>query len=204
MAHPGTVTSKTRPEPAAVLKKIRHDLPARRYAHCLGTAELAARLAPQARVDPQRAFLAGLLHDCARALDRNRLQAILQAYRGKYFDPATRRHPPLWHDPASVYLAIHDYGVRDPGILRAIARHSTGGPDMRPLDKLVFVADYCESGRTHPDAARIRKLAATAATAASKLAYLRARGEILHPRALALELSLRENARAKAPRNREV
>ena len=63
---------------------------------------------------------------------------------------------------------------------------------MHPLDKLIYVADYCEVLRTHTPAVRIRALAfknleaAVSAVARAKLVYLRSRGLAAHPDSLAL------------------
>jgi HD superfamily phosphohydrolase YqeK len=89
-------------------------------------------------------------------------------------------------------LAYRRYGVRDTGILSALALHPTGAPGMRLLDKILFVADYAEPLRAFAAAARLRRLAAknldaaVAAAARSKAAYLLSRGAVLHPRSRAL------------------
>ena len=177
---------------AGIKRKLRILLSARRYAHSLSTARLATELAPAVGVACPRAYLAGLLHDCARDLDHSRLKRLLAAYHGRYLDAGIRAEPKLWHNPVAAYLVFHKFGVRDPGILRAIARHSIGGPGMHPLDKLIYVADYCEVLRTHTAARGIRALAfkdldgAVSAVARAKLAYLQSRGLSVHPDSLAL------------------
>jgi len=177
---------------SGIKRKLRTLLSGRRYAHSLSTARLAVELAPAVGVACPRAYLAGLLHDCARDLDHSRLKSLLAAYHGRYLDAGIRAEPKLWHNPAAAYLAFHKFRVKDPGVLRAIARHSIGGPGMHPLDKLIYVADYCEVLRTHTPAVRIRALAfknleaAVSAVARAKLAYLRSRGLAAHPDSLAL------------------
>jgi predicted HD superfamily hydrolase involved in NAD metabolism len=155
-------------------------------------ARLAERLGRVWGVNPERAFAAGLLHDCARGLTLEQQRTLLRGYRGKTWDRATRDLPALWHGPAGALLARRQYGVRDTGILRAVALHSTGAPDMGTLDKILFVADYAEPRRRFAAAAALRHLAlknleqAVAATARGKYAYLRAQGARVHPRSQAL------------------
>ena len=57
-------------------------------------------------------------------------------------------------------MAEHEYGVEDPDILSAIRWHTTGHPDMTPLEKIIFVADYIEPNRQQaPHLKTIRHLA---------------------------------------------
>lgn len=187
------------PDLAAVKRRLRALLDPARYAHVLAVADLAAALAVAAGVSPRRAALAALLHDCARSLPPQRLLAILRKYHGRYADAAVRKNPGLWHDPAAAFLARRAFRVRDPGVLRAVARHSTGGARMQPLEKILYVADYSEPRRRLKGLARIRKLAfqdldaAWQAVAAAKTSWLRRQGVALHPRSLAMlrELGLR-------------
>ncbi len=175
------------------LKKL---LPERRYRHSLAVAHWARTLAHRHQGHGQHAFLAGLLHDCARALSPEKLKVLLKAYRGKYFDRATRANPALWHNPAGVILARRDYKIRHPFILRAIALHSTGDRHMRLLDKIIYVADFSEPGRTFTEAQAVRTVAAqdldraVGLTVKYKMDYLLSEGKTLHPRSLALARGL--------------
>jgi len=179
-----------------LVKKIKQALPPKRLAHSLAVAALAESLARRWDVDPERAFVAGLLHDCARGLPLEAQRTLLRTYRGCIWDKVTRELPPLWHAPAGAVLARRCYGVRDTGILRAMALHSTGAPGMRTLDKILFVADYIEPGRKFPGVAALRRLAAVdlegavAATVRGKSAYLKARGAVVHPFSQALLAAL--------------
>ncbi len=158
----------------------------------MSVAKLARVWALRWGVHPERAFVAGLLHDCARGLTWEQQRELLRMYRGRYFSAATRACPALWHNPAGVYLAQHTYGVRDSGILRAIALHSTGAPNMTRLDQIIFVADYCEPLRAYPGTSKIRDLgardlsAAVRAVALAKAAYVHKQGAVLHLSAQAL------------------
>lgn len=186
-----------RPNPEAIRVWLARNLDARRLAHVLSVAEFASELAAAHGVSPERAALAGLLHDCARSLPPTRLAAIIQRYHGRYLDAGIRAQPALWHNPAAVYLAVHRFRVLDPGILRAIGRHSTGAPGMTRLDRVLFVADYCEPLRGFAAAAGLRRLArrdleaAFRKAVAGKLAELRRRGLRPHPWALALAAEIR-------------
>lgn len=49
-----------------ILKWLKDNLNEERYIHTLGTAECARELAKKYRLDSEKAYLAGLLHDCAK------------------------------------------------------------------------------------------------------------------------------------------
>lgn len=131
-----------------------------RVAHCLRTAGLAQLLAPTWLVDPDKARLAGLLHDWGRGLSAAELLAEA-ARRHLPISAAARLRPvALLHAPVGAAL-LAEKGMEDLEILRAVALHTVGAAGMSRLEALVFVADYAEPGRTHPQATIVRRLART-------------------------------------------
>ena len=49
--------------------------------------------------------------------------------------------------------------MKDYDILKAIESHTTGRPDMSLLEKIIYIADYLEPGRTElPNMADVRSL----------------------------------------------
>lgn len=175
---------------------LKKNLSQLRYRHCVGVAQWAQTLAAEHHINSQQAYLAGLLHDCARTLHPDNLYETLRGYRGKYFDEATKANPSLWHNPGGLMLAKRDYAITNPYILRAIALHSTGAVGMRPLDKIIYVADYSEPHRAFSHAKLIRQAAlqdldqAVYLTVKYKVAYLQKAKKAIHPRTIALAKSL--------------
>ena len=49
---------------------LKENLNDERYRHTLGVADCAKELALKFGVNPDKAYLAGLLHDCAKCLDK--------------------------------------------------------------------------------------------------------------------------------------
>lgn len=162
------------------------ELPPRRLQHSLAVSETAAALAARYGADVERARLAGLLHDCARAMPSN---ILLQTAKASdiVVNDVEKREPVLLHAPVGAFVARREYGVEDEAVLAAIRWHTTGGPAMTLLDEIVFLADYIEPGRNFPGVERIRQLAAaclpTALLAAydQTLSHLLALGRIIHP-----------------------
>lgn len=146
------------------LKKLRKEMKkvqdSRRFEHTLGVEYTAAALAMRYGCDIQEARIAGLLHDCAKCLTDEKRLSICR----KHDIPVTaveRKNPFLLHAKVGAYLARKKYGVKNQDILNAIRSHTTGRQNMSTLEKIIFVADYIEPGRTHAPAnlAEIRKLA---------------------------------------------
>jgi predicted HD superfamily hydrolase involved in NAD metabolism len=129
-----------------------------RYAHSVRVARSAELLARRHGVDPERARLAGLLHDLARLYSPERLIAECEA-RGIEIDEAARRHPTLLHAPLGAALARELFGVHDAEVLSAIEKHTIGADEMSPLDRVVYLADSLEPGRTFPERADLWRLA---------------------------------------------
>jgi predicted HD superfamily hydrolase involved in NAD metabolism len=179
------------------LRKLQTYLSPQRYHHSLSCAKWAAELAVFTGFSPERAYVAGLLHDCARDLPEQKARRLLNAYQGKHCPRATRENPKLWHMPLGIVIAKKDFGIQDSMILRAIGIHSVGAAHMTLLDTLLYIADYSEPGRKHASAKRIRVLAKNNLHAAlitvtkDKCSYLKKKGLSLHPNSLALVKTLK-------------
>lgn len=118
----------------------------KRYIHTLGVAYTASALAFCHGVDPEKAKLAGLLHDCAKYFTGDEMLALCEKYQIA-LTSTERVNTALIHSKLGAYLAEHRYGVKDEEILSAIRYHTTGKPDMTPLEKIIYIADYIEPHR---------------------------------------------------------
>ncbi len=136
-------------------------LPRKRYLHSVAVAHLAASYASSLGYDPERALLAGILHDCAKAYSDEQLVADCD----RFSIPVTeveRRNGFLLHGKLGAFYARTKYYITDVEILSAISYHTTGRPGMTDLEKVVFLADYLEPFRTQPtkpDLNEIRRIA---------------------------------------------
>ena len=130
--------------------KIRGDLLKRlsphRYQHTLDVADTAVEMANAFNVNPNKAYLAGILHDCAKNLDDLELLAIC-ADNDENITQIEQNRPFLLHSKAGVIVAKTRYHITDEEVLSAIRWHTTGKANMSVLDKIIFAADYIEPGR---------------------------------------------------------
>ncbi len=174
-----------------ILRTLDGRLKPTRYVHTLGVAATARRLAPRYGVEVGKADLAALLHDCAKSMRVEDMRKLITA-SGLDVDGDELASDNVLHAPAGCILAESEFGVHDPEILCAIRRHTLGGADMTPLEKLIYVSDFIEPGRTDfPGMNEARMLAQTDLDAATRkcasltAAYLRTLG--LQPHRLTLE-----------------
>ncbi len=130
-----------------------------RYGHCLRTAETARALAERFGADRDKAYLAGLLHDCAKAYDGSRILEIVQSMGLKLTRAQEAQPYELLHGQAGAHVARTEYGVEDRDVLQAIYRHQCAAEDMTVLDNVVRLADATEPARSGQRVERMRELA---------------------------------------------
>lgn len=126
-----------------------------RILHSMNTALLAIRYAVAFGADPDEAAIAGLLHDCAKELPLKRQNelALQTCLQDEHMDHA------VLHAPAGYTYANQRYGIMNPDILSAIRFHTTGRENMSKLEKIIFLADKLEPGRSYTDLTPIREKA---------------------------------------------
>ena len=139
--------------------KIKKALEPKRYEHTLGVAYVAASLAFVYGVDSEKAFLAGLLHDCAKCLSHQKRISICDKNHLE-ITSVEKANPVLLHAKVGAFLAKDKYDIEDVEIQNAILYHTTGKPNMNLLEKIIYVADYIEPHRKKlPRLESIRKIA---------------------------------------------
>lgn len=128
-----------------------------RFLHTLGTANCAKELALKYGLDSEKAYLAGLLHDCAKCFSTEKLLQIIRDNLN--VDESEMQNYKTLHAPVSAYIAKTEFGVTDEEILSAIRWHTLGKLDMTDFEKIVFIADKIEPNTRDPEySAKIREL----------------------------------------------
>lgn len=175
-----------------IIEKLRKHISKHRLEHTMGVAFTAKRLAERFGVDPARAYLAGLLHDCAKGMEYKDMCKLVKDSVPDA-DTSEMESRAVLHAPAGMVVARNKYGVRDPQILSAIRRHTLGGPDMTPMEALIYVADFIEPGRKpFPGLEKARKAAEEDIYAALRICaelsseYVSQQGLPVHPRTQAM------------------
>ena len=122
-----------------LMKWLKDHLSEKRYIHSIGTAECARDLAKKFGLNEEKAYMAGLLHDCAKCFPNEELMAIIKEHL-EVEDVELMNYKTL-HAPVSAYIAKKDFGVEDEEILSAIRWHTLGRIEMTDFEKIIFLAD---------------------------------------------------------------
>lgn len=135
-----------------IKKYLKKHLTKDRYQHTLGVAFTAAALAMKYNTElsnsnlVKRAYLAGLLHDCAKCMSDEKKLQICDKNSIPY-SKMEASHPYLLHGRVGAHIARTKFKITDNDILQAISWHTTGRPNMSLLEKIIFIADYIEPSR---------------------------------------------------------
>ncbi|MFT8324957.1 bis(5'-nucleosyl)-tetraphosphatase (symmetrical) YqeK [Oenococcus sicerae] len=129
--------------------EVKSALSRERFEHVVRTGEYAVHLAELNHYDPDKAQVAGLIHDYAK--ERSTAEFLAEIDK-KGLDPDLKNWDiSIWHGIVGAEFAHDELGIDDEEILNAMRRHTTADVDMTTLDKIVFMADFLELGRNFSD-----------------------------------------------------
>lgn len=135
-------------------------LPGKLKAHIFRTRDVGLELASRHGIDEEKAELAILGHDVARAAKKAEILRNAERFSMSILD-IERRAPVTLHGPVGAELLRNEDGVDDEDILAAVRYHTTGCPGMTPLGLLVFIADKLEPNKikSYPYQQELRHIA---------------------------------------------
>ena len=127
-------------------KKLKETLSERRYAHSVGVMESAVEMAERFGADVEKARIAGLLHDCAKEIDKDEAVRLCDEMKIE-IDDEKRVQKGLLHADLGAEFIKRDYNIDDKEIYDAVKYHTMGRRDMTILDKIIYLADFIEPNR---------------------------------------------------------
>lgn len=138
----GTVAEPSEPETERFREQMEASLSPKRYLHTFRVSKIARALAERFGCSPQKAEIAGLLHDTAKENPaEENIRIVRQA--GLRMASFELENHSILHAAAGAALASSRYGVEDPEILNAIRYHN-GRPAMSKMEKIIFLADHID------------------------------------------------------------
>ena len=174
----------------SIFQEVQNELSPKRWRHTQGVMNKAIELAQRHDGNVEQAYLAALLHDVAREWSPE--QWVVEAkMAGLVMDEAALHSPVLLHAPLAAWVAKNRFGVIDELVLCAIARHTIGGTGLSLLDKILYLADALEEGRSYKGVEELRNLAiqdidvAMLSVYDQTLRYMIKREEAIHPETIA-------------------
>lgn len=138
------------------LIKEKHSNDERRYIHSLGVAKMAKYLAELNDVDPNKAIIAGYLHDFCKNDDIEYVKSLLSEEDIRECE----KFPVLYHSYGSAEYYLKYIG-NDLDIYNAIRNHVFGRVGMSKLEEIILISDYTEENRTYDDCKKVREIVLT-------------------------------------------
>lgn len=137
---------------------VKNKIGEKRFKHSLNTAKEAVSLAKRYNADEDKAYIAGLLHDVAKGLPKQELEAAASENNIE-IDKYEKLNPELIHGKIGAAMVKRDLGINDEEILSAIKWHTTGYKNMTLLEKIIYLADIIEPGRNFKETDELRAIA---------------------------------------------
>lgn len=145
-----------------IKKDLKNKLKPSRYEHSIGVAYTAACLAMRYGYDVNKAYRAGLLHDCTKYMDGRESLEFCENNNISVTDIERSMPQALLHSKTGAFMAKAYYKEEDSEVLDSILTHTTGDVNMTLLQKIIFIADFIEPNRKSlPMMDSIREIAFT-------------------------------------------
>lgn len=134
-------------EKEAMYQYVASKLSPKRYAHTRGVVEMALEYAKLNGLDYDETFIAALFHDIAKELPAEESLALCERYHIE-LDEYEKKHIHLVHGKVGAAILERDWGISKPSILNGIKYHTLGRLNMTDLEKVIYLADMTEEGRS--------------------------------------------------------
>lgn len=125
-----------------------------RKQHCIRTMEMAVKLCDKYGID-ERATVAALLHDIAKNLSLDEMLSLVSDKYEKDIDGMYNKN--ILHGYAGAIICKEKLHIDDEQILSAIRYHTSGKKNMNDIEKVVYISDAIEMGRTYENVEKIRE-----------------------------------------------
>ena len=140
-----------------IIEKLNTMLKPKRLEHSINVAKCAIKLSEIYGYDKEKAYLAGLVHDCAKYFTKEQIDSYVEKYNIE-LDPLEVDNIALSHSIIGSFAIQDVFNIQDMDIINAVRYHTTGRENMSILEKIIFMADMIEEGRNFPGVDELRKL----------------------------------------------
>ena len=136
-----------------VYEKLYNDVKTRmsekRFKHTEGVIKRAIEYAEIYGANIEDTKYAALAHDIAKEISKEESMKLVEKYNIK-LDEIEKVNFNLVHAKLGAEIVKCDYGFNE-DIINAIRFHTTGRENMSILEKIIFLADATEEGRTYKE-----------------------------------------------------
>lgn len=145
--------------PSGIIEKLEKMLDEKRFVHSKNVAKEAYKLAKHYNLDFEKAYYAGLIHDCAKKLDSDTQLDLINKYNEYELMENELSYPKVIHALTGAIIAKREFGICDNEILTAIRFHTLGNVSMSELDKVIYIADLISEDRLYKGVEILRDMA---------------------------------------------
>ncbi len=136
---------------------LKNRLTPKRYEHSLCVADEALRLANKYGADPDKCYLAGLLHDITKNAPKEEHLKLFSGF-GIILSSVESSAQKLWHAMSGALYVEHVLNIDDDELISAIRYHTTARAGMTLTDKVLYLADFTSADRDYEDVDVMRRL----------------------------------------------
>lgn len=122
----------------------------KRYRHSVSVAFLALEIAKSNNLDKYKCFIASMLHDVGKDVNKNihYMEEEWTSYKDLPFK--------VIHQFIGASIAKHEFDIKDEDILSSIAYHCSGRASMSLLERVVYASDKMDPLRKYDSSALIK------------------------------------------------
>lgn len=140
-----------------IIKKLKTMLKPKRLKHSINVADCALKLSKIYDCDKEKAYLSGLVHDCAKYFTEEQIDYYTKKYNIE-LDSLEVNNIALSHSVIGSFAIQEVFNIKDKDIINAVRYHTTGREHMSTLEKIIFMADMIEIDRKFPGVEKLREL----------------------------------------------
>lgn len=173
-----------------IINELEKVLKPNRIKHSRGVAKAAVKLGLKYNCDCNKLYIAGLLHDIAKRIDKVEVNRLVKTYDIK-LDELEKENLALSHGILGAYLVKEKFNILDKEVLNSIKYHTTGRIGMSVYEEIIFIADLIEENRDFEGVELMRDLAyngkmkhAIAKSYDNTIVHVINKGELIHMRSV--------------------
>ena len=138
---------------------VKSILSEKRFRHSEGVVKRAIEYAKSYNLDIEKVKLVAIAHDIAKEIPENEMISYAEKM-GVTLDDIEKENKALIHGKVGAKICEEKYGFTEE-MTNAIKYHTTGRAGMNLLDKIIFLADKTEEGRSYEELDWLVKTAKT-------------------------------------------
>lgn len=121
-----------------------------RFHHSMCVAEKAVELAKKHKLNEEKAFVAGILHDIMKEESLESQRQVIEQ-NGYKMTELELQSPNVYHQMSGAEYVKNELEIDDEDIIGGIRYHTTGRADMTEFEMLIYLADFTSEDRNYPD-----------------------------------------------------